>query len=1042
LFCLILPLLLAATVSPGRAWAASDYDDLLQVTSELYVYKDWPTNSQTLDLSSIWWNDYKTVSALRVAQDVGWSTDFVSRFERIMADGGSWGVVIHEIPDEGNLISIFGTSDPDATCHFAGIQTGNAGLSCVAGSDYDTLTADYFTHNSYGGNGCNSWKAPFYMCSANGMGVYQSPRITEYGDSWFLDLESTQFFTMHFAVNYPDGYDGPPLPGARAVAADDQDHDGLLDSWETNGLDVDDDGIVDVDLPAMGAAVDKKDIFIEVDWMEKGWTSTWKVSHGDGLSFAPDLDALKDVVAAFLKKDIRLHIDAGPDSMMNPITKEVWGDRSRAGRVPYIQNLVPIDGSGDNADYNWSKFNAIKAENFDTARRRAFRYVIYGDHFGTKGGDGWNTSGVAQISEHIREGDSFALTQGGWDGGFSRRQEAGTFMHELGHTLGLQHGGGDDYGYKPNYLSVMHYSWQMYGTLDYSESVLPSLDETTLDETTGVEGDEGRAVWFCPDLDYPLVDGKAKHWIVRGAQLGSSADWNCDGSISDQPVSADVNRDNEKTTLPGYNDWKNLAFVAANVGTSNGANLDDQYSPPTVTPAEDPEPSTEELKAIGAYGDHGDGTVTVIGPSVIFSGVDNQSLQVKVTNMGESAASYVVSFSGLPGLADSVSTDTIPGYGSQVLTVPVQTDGLAPGDYAAHAFLTRPSDTQTLSDSSLALTVPDMEDPTVRAQAEEALRELSTPQPGMDESLRTAFVAAATPLLDQDGDGVLDDEDGCPDQAGTAADGCAPLMQFDGPAPVLVGDARYGSTISATLAGLPDGTDLALQWNRDGAAVPGRTGATYQIGQDDLDHEITVTVTASKTGYQTKSLTSAPLTANSMALASTPTPTVTGKARPNHRLTAKVRTWAPAPVTLSFQWLRDGAPIPGATGLKYKVQTADGGARLSIQVTGSKPGYASVSKVSKTTKMVPRTKLKTATPTIGGTPQVGSTLTAKSSKWTSGTTLTHQWFRSGKKVTDATGPSYVLTSLDQGTKITVKITGTKQGYTTVTKTSKPTRKVT
>src|SRR5262249_25051060 len=39
---------------------------------------------------------------------------------------------------------------------------------------------------------------------------------------------------------------------------------------------------------------------------------------------------------------------------------------------------------------------------------------------------------------------------------------AGTFMHELGHTLGLLHGGNEPYeGYKPNYLSVMNYAFSL-----------------------------------------------------------------------------------------------------------------------------------------------------------------------------------------------------------------------------------------------------------------------------------------------------------------------------------------------------------------------------------------------------------------------------------------------------------------------------------------------------------------------------------------------------------------------------------------------------
>ena len=36
-------------------------------------------------------------------------------------------------------------------------------------------------------------------------------------------------------------------------------------------------------------------------------------------------------------------------------------------------------------------------------------------------------------------------------------------MHELGHNLGLRHGGDDLPNFKPNYLSVMNYSFQLTG---------------------------------------------------------------------------------------------------------------------------------------------------------------------------------------------------------------------------------------------------------------------------------------------------------------------------------------------------------------------------------------------------------------------------------------------------------------------------------------------------------------------------------------------------------------------------------------------------
>src|SRR5262249_36501209 len=38
--------------------------------------------------------------------------------------------------------------------------------------------------------------------------------------------------------------------------------------------------------------------------------------------------------------------------------------------------------------------------------------------------------------------------------------EASTWMHELGHNLGLRHGGDEDTNDTPNYLSVMNYQYQ------------------------------------------------------------------------------------------------------------------------------------------------------------------------------------------------------------------------------------------------------------------------------------------------------------------------------------------------------------------------------------------------------------------------------------------------------------------------------------------------------------------------------------------------------------------------------------------------------
>src|SRR4030043_695202 len=75
-------------------------------------------------------------------------------------------------------------------------------------------------------------------------------------------------------------------------------------------------------------------------------------------------------------------------------------------------------------------------------------------------------------------------------------------MHELGHTLGLPHGGDVAVNYKPNYLSIMNYAfefntWKPTRPLDYSHGSCIDLKEDGLDETQGI-GYSAVTVWRAP----------------------------------------------------------------------------------------------------------------------------------------------------------------------------------------------------------------------------------------------------------------------------------------------------------------------------------------------------------------------------------------------------------------------------------------------------------------------------------------------------------------------------------------------------------------
>lgn len=98
--------------------------------------------------------------------------------------------------------------------------------------------------------------------------------------------------------------------------------------------------------------------------------------------------------------------------------------------------------------------------------------------------------------------------------------------------------------------------------------------------------------------------------------------------------------------------------------------------------------------------------------------------------------------------------------------------------------------------------------------------------------------------------------------------------------------------------------------------------------------------------------------------------------------------------------------------------------------------------VTVTLGVVPKT-MTTGTPTISGTPVTGNTLTANAGTWSpTPITFGYQWLRNGAAVTGASASTYQLTTADVTAKMSVRVTGTKSGFTTATATSAVTAAVT
>jgi len=275
----------------------------------------------------------------------------------------------------------------------------------------------------------------------------------------------------------------------------------------------------------------------------------------------------------------------------------------------------------------------------------------------------------------------------------------------------------------------------------------------------------------------------------------------------------------------------------------------------------------------------------------------------------------------------------------------------------------------------------------------------------------------------------------------TSAAKSVPTVAFTtAPTPTISGTLKVGSTLTATAGAWSPAAALAYAWKRNGTTISGATASTYKLVTEDVGATITVTVTGRKTGYSTTSKTSSAKSVPTVAFTTAPTPTISGTLKVGSTLTASAGAWSPA-AALAYAWKRNGMTISGATAQTYTLATADAGTNITVTVTAKRTGYTTTSKTS-AAKSVPTVAFTTApTPTISGTLKVGSTLTATAGAWSPAAALAYAWKRNGTTISGATASTYKLVTEDVGATITVTVTGSRAGYTSVSKSSAATAPV-
>ncbi len=168
---------------------------------------------------------------------------------------------------------------------------------------------------------------------------------------------------------------------------------------------------------------------------------------------------------------------------------------------------------------------------------------------------------------------------------------------------------------------------------------------------------------------------------------------------------------------------------------------------------------------------------------------------------------------------------------------------------------------------------------------------------------------------------------------------------------------------------------------------------------------------------------------------------VSGKTVQGSTLQAITQGWSPAGTTFAHVWLADGNPIPGATGSSYLLGSSDVGSRIAVRVTGSAPGFVATTVTTPDTAAV-RGVITARTPKIVGKAAVKKKLKAKVVGWKpAGLSLRYRWLANGKTIKKAKARTYRVRGADRGKKLQVRVTATKAGYLSTTKTSSKTKKV-
>jgi hypothetical protein len=553
---------ITTTIAPPNGWGSlalrADRGDLLACAHNLVHNQPHGIYSVGMDgTTSLLFNaDQDLADRLDFCDGVTWdaTTDTIFHSPDVSTR-------IYQYDEAGNELNRF---NAPVGCPNSGLAVSGASLFAACNGvlqlyQLDKTDGTVFTQFASAGERSEDLECDPVSFSGNGIDAM-----------WTRDANQNKFFAFEIPRGTCGIAGGPPVVPAACSdgSTTDTDGDGLLDCWETSGIDFDGDGTTDLqlyDVDGNGtisateqADPNSPDLYVEIDYMAQ---------------HQPSQDAINDVIASFAAQGIDLHVQVS----------DQIAHANNTSFTPCV--FATAAGQPD--------FDALKAANFGTAAERtAGQTVLNAKAFAVRYSlwvhalSGSNISGCAEIygNDHVVSLSSHSATN---VGGTSRTNQAGTFMHEFGHNIGLFHSGAlGEVNYKPNYLSIMNYSFQFNNRvpnrpLDYSPDTLATLQEANppgLNEAAGISGPAGsQTVFYAGTKPCDFTAGNATpDCQVVGPVAGDAAiDWNQSGlPATDTGVQLSLTPDATFDTLNGFDDWANLTLpFVSTIDFADGVHL-------------------------------------------------------------------------------------------------------------------------------------------------------------------------------------------------------------------------------------------------------------------------------------------------------------------------------------------------------------------------------------------------------------------------------------------------------------------------------------